>query len=242
MKYLVVIHYEVEICEQSSKAGDDEPCKVENLGLVLWVTCITTYLWCHKDFGVTESTQNMNADMCKWEMFWSFQDICIYHAFTISSLWSCVTQFWNIFFQFPSILQIYAWFFSRIVEITIVTAKPAILEIDIIHPLLGLFCITHWGRVTHICVSELTIIGSDNGSSPGRRPAIIWNNAGLLLIEPLGTNVSEISIGVHTFSFKKMYLNMSSVKWHPFCLGLNVITMIVAQLFETSCIFAQLYT
>ena len=27
---------------------------------------------------------------------------------------------------------------------------------------------THWGRVTHICVSELTIIGSVNGLSPGR--------------------------------------------------------------------------
>ena len=33
--------------------------------------------------------------------------------------------------------------------------------------------ITHWGRVTHICVSNLTIIGSDNGLSPGRRQAII---------------------------------------------------------------------
>ena len=30
---------------------------------------------------------------------------------------------------------------------------------------------THWGRVTHICVSDLTSIGSDNGLSPGRRQA-----------------------------------------------------------------------
>ena len=52
--------------------------------------------------------------------------------------------------------------------------------------------ITHWGRVTHICVSELTIIGSDNGLSPGRRQAIIWTNAGILLIQPLGTNFNEI--------------------------------------------------
>ena len=28
--------------------------------------------------------------------------------------------------------------------------------------------LTHWGRVTHICVSELTIIGSDNGFLTGR--------------------------------------------------------------------------
>ena len=54
----------------------------------------------------------------------------------------------------------------------------------------------HWGRVTHICVSEQTIIGSDNGLSPGGRQAILWNNAGLLLIEPLGTNLSDISIGI----------------------------------------------
>ena len=75
--------------------------------------------------------------------------------------------------------------------------------------------LTHWGRVTHICVSELTIIGSDNGMSPGRRQAIIWNNPGLLLNEPLGTNFSEISIGIETFSFKNMHLNMSSAKWIP---------------------------
>ena len=54
--------------------------------------------------------------------------------------------------------------------------------------------LTHWGRVTHICVGKLSIIGSDNGLSPGRRQAIIWNNAGILLIGPLGTNVSEILI------------------------------------------------
>ena len=63
--------------------------------------------------------------------------------------------------------------------------------------------LTHWGRVTHICVSKLTIIGSDNGLSPDRRQAIIWTNAGILLIEPLGTNFSEILIEILTFSFKK---------------------------------------
>ena len=44
----------------------------------------------------------------------------------------------------------------------------------------------------HICISKLTSIGSDNGLSPGRRQAIIWTNAGILLIGPLGTNFSEI--------------------------------------------------
>ena len=80
-----------------------------------------------------------------------------------------------------------------------------------------------WGRVTHICVGKLTSIGSDNGLSPGRRQAIIWTNAGILLIGPLGTNFSEILIAIHTFSFKKMHLKMSSWKWRPFCLGLSVL-------------------
>ena len=83
--------------------------------------------------------------------------------------------------------------------------------------------ITHWGRVTHICVSKLAIIGSDNGLSPDRRQAIIWTNAGLLLIGPLGTNFIEILIGIQTFSFKKMRLEVSSAKWRPSCLRLNVL-------------------
>ena len=85
--------------------------------------------------------------------------------------------------------------------------------------------LTHWGRVTHICLVKLTIIGSDNGLSPGRSQAIIWTNAGILLIGPLETNFIEILIGIQTFSFKKMHLKMSSATWHPFCLGLNVLNM-----------------
>ena len=75
---------------------------------------------------------------------------------------------------------------------------------------------SHWGRVTHLCVSKLTTIASDNGLSPGRRPAIIWTIAGILLIGPLETNFSEILIGIQTFSFKKIHLKMSSAKWRPF--------------------------
>ena len=84
--------------------------------------------------------------------------------------------------------------------------------------------LTLWGRVMHICVSKLTIIASDNDLSPGRRQAIIWTNAGISLIGTLGTNLSEIFCENQTFSFKNMYLKMSSGKWRPFCLGLNVLT------------------
>ena len=65
--------------------------------------------------------------------------------------------------------------------------------------------LTHWGRVPHVWVGNLTIICSDNGLSPGRRQAIIWTNAGILLIWPLGTNFSEILIEIHVFSFKKIF-------------------------------------
>ena len=77
--------------------------------------------------------------------------------------------------------------------------------------------ITHWCRVTHICVSQLAIIGSDNGLEPGRHQTIIWTNAGILLIEPLGTNFSEISIAIK--SCENVIWKMAAI-----FLGLNVLT------------------
>ena len=79
--------------------------------------------------------------------------------------------------------------------------------------------LTHWGQETHICVSTLTIIGSDKGLLPARRQAIIWTNAGIFLIGPLGTNFSEILIEIQAFSFQKMHLKMSSGKWCHFVLA-----------------------
>ena len=70
---------------------------------------------------------------------------------------------------------------------------------------------------------NLTIIGSDNGLSPGRSQAIIWTNTGILLI--METNFSEIFIKIHTFSFKKLHLKMSSGKCRPFWLGHNVLRL-----------------
>ena len=84
--------------------------------------------------------------------------------------------------------------------------------------------LTHRGRVTHICVSRLTIISSDNGLPPGRRQAILWTNAGILLIGALEINVSEILIEICTFSWKKMLFKMSCGKMRPSCIGLNVLS------------------
>ena len=83
--------------------------------------------------------------------------------------------------------------------------------------------LTHRGRVTHICVGKLTIIGSDNSLSLERRQVIIWTNAAILLIGPLGTNFSEIFIEIQTFSLKKIRLKMSPAKCCSFRLGLNVL-------------------
>ena len=83
--------------------------------------------------------------------------------------------------------------------------------------------LTHWGRVMHICVSRLTIIGSDNDLSPDRHQAIIWTYAAISSIGPMGTNLSEFLIKIYTFSFRKMQFQMSSGKWWPFGLGLNVL-------------------
>ena len=107
-------------------------------------------------------------------------------------------------------------------KIKLFKSEPHLSAInELIRLLLNNSKLTLWGRVTHICVSKIIIIGSENGLSPGRRQAIIWTNAGILLIEPLGTNFSEILTEVHTFSFKKMHLEMLSAKWRLFGLGFN---------------------
>ena len=86
--------------------------------------------------------------------------------------------------------------------------------------LFGFSLLTHCGRMTHICVSN--IIGSDNGLSPEWYQAIIWTNAEILLIGPLRSNFSETLSKIYWLLFKKMHLKMLSGKWWPFCLGLNV--------------------
>ena len=83
--------------------------------------------------------------------------------------------------------------------------------------------------MTYICVSKLTIIGSDNGLSPGRHQAITWANCGILLIKPLETNLGEILIEIHIFSFKsfkKTHLNLSYAIWPTLCLCLNVLMLL----------------
>ena len=76
----------------------------------------------------------------------------------------------------------------------------------------------------YICISKLTIIGSDNGLSPSRRQAIIWTNARKLLIWPSGTKFIEILIKILSFIQEYVFVRVVS-KWRPFYLGLNVLIL-----------------
>ena len=90
------------------------------------------------------------------------------------------------------------------------------------HPFL-----TYWGWVMHKYVSKLTITGSDNGLLPGRRWAIIWTNAGILLLELLGTNFSDILFwNSYIFMQGNAFENVSCKKMlyissHPQCVYKN---------------------
>ena len=102
------------------------------------------------------------------------------------------------------------------------TSIPYINVSHVAHDILYAY-LTHWGRVTLICVSKLTIIDLDNGLTPWLCHGIIRTNAGILLIEPLGTKFSEISIGIHPFSFKKSAFEnaickMTSILFRPQCM------------------------
>ena len=120
---------------------------------------------------------------------------------------------------FSSPILVHMCVMAAVVQSTMVTITyPTLCYLTEIRNFL-----THWGRVAHICVGNLTIVASDNGLSPGRRQAIIWTNAGILLVGSLETNFSEILMEIHTFSFNKTHLKTSSAKWRPCCLGRNVL-------------------
>ena len=78
----------------------------------------------------------------------------------------------------------------------------------------------------YICNSKLATIGSDNDLSPGRRQAIIWTIAGILLPGPLGMNFNEIFIEIYIFSFSRKSKN-SSRNWRSFCRDLSMLPSVL---------------
>ena len=59
-----------------------------------------------------------------------------------------------------------------------------------------------------------TIIGSDNGLSPGRHQAIICTNTGIFLIKPLGTYFGQLkALNINLFLSKQIPLQVS-ISWY----------------------------
>ena len=73
-------------------------------------------------------------------------------------------------------------------------------------------------RLFRIIFQMTAIIVPDNGLSPVWRKANIWNIDGWSFIRPFGKKVS-----MYSFLLKNMNLKISSAKWWPLCLGLNVV-------------------
>ena len=82
----------------------------------------------------------------------------------------------------------------------------------------------HYGRETHICASKLGAIDSDNGLSPVRCQVIIWTNAGLIPIGPLGSYLSEIVIKAIFIQEKAVEMSAKQKPFHP---GFNVLIIII---------------
>ena len=74
--------------------------------------------------------------------------------------------------------------------------------------------------MTHICISKRTIIGSDSDLPLGRRQAIIWTNAGILLIRnKFQWNLKRNSyIFIQETLFENVVLEISAILPRPQCL------------------------
>ena len=90
-------------------------------------------------------------------------------------------------------------------------------------------CLTHLGRVTHICVNNVTVIGSDNGLnqcwnniSSNTRSRLQWNlnrNSYIVILE----NAFEIVYKIASISFRPQYVHfwwwshnrLHSALWNP---------------------------
>ena len=84
-------------------------------------------------------------------------------------------------------------------------------------------CLTHWGRVAHICVSKINIIGSDNGLSPGRLQAIIylnqcWNIVNWTLRNKVQWNLNQKSyIFIKENTFQNIVWKIAAILSWPQC-------------------------
>ena len=139
-----------------------------NISLVYWhIVCVTQLHWV-KEIHMMSKWRLVSNITCWWNIiswwFWTFFVVYVYN-------WDSLWLGGELMIYCPSAVP---WGHSRAGQQSG-----------------GIVALTHWGRMTPICVSKLTIIGSHNDLSPSQCQAIIWTNAGILLIGPLGTNSVE---------------------------------------------------
>ena len=91
-------------------------------------------------------------------------------------------------------------------------------EIDAKPRTISSMLITHWGRVTHICVSYLGHHWSRLWLGAGQAPAHYLNQCWNIIDWTLW-NKPQWNLNRNLCILKKMQLKMSSGKWLQFCLG-----------------------
>ena len=191
-----------------------------------WIEYSHPVVYLHDKIWLGHEVHNTKQAICRLNILHTQFDLGLYKAYVMKIYITIILALQML--VPPTYIQDANWANTiPAVNLAPIGARPSTIaerttKIEMIFSkCLGL---TQWGRLAYICVGNVTIIGSNNGLSPGRRQAIIWTNARTLLIGPLGTKLSEILIGIYTFSVKKMHLKMSFAKWRPFCHGLNVQT------------------
>ena len=136
---------------------------------------------------VSSQTHDVRSEtcMCEWSRKGGLRDVIQIELFLL--LLNKIVLFLSVFIVICSLLQsvnnTYPWQGISRDCIDLVCMKYPIMgstafSQKFINPLRP--------SDTYICVGDLTTIGSDNGLSPGRRQAIIWTNAWILLIGPSG--------------------------------------------------------
>ena len=79
--------------------------------------------------------------------------------------------------------------------------------------------LTHWSRVTHICINKLRIIGSDNSLLPGRRQVIIWTSTGTLSIGLQWNFNQNLDIFIQENAFEYVVWKMAAILSRPPCVN-----------------------
>ena len=85
--------------------------------------------------------------------------------------------------------------------------------------------LTHWSWLTHICVGNLTIIGLDDGLSPGHYLIQCWSIVNWNITNKFQWNLKRnLYIFIPKNALENVVCEMASI-----CLGLNVLTLNVRE-------------